>query len=164
MRLVREVHNMRSTAAASLAVSNKSSSNLFLQVAVAAFQSDLLIRLIRVLERDPKVASFWYLFQLDPMRVGRGIDVKRLKKLSERLKKIRNKVFVHIDRDAVFDPQRVYSDAGILGAEIREAIDALWLVSRRLYKEQTGRDFSGTSDRLDDLAKDFRRDFEKPKT
>ena len=56
-RLTHEVHNLRGTAAAMLAASNQHSSNLFLQVGVAALQSDLLVRLIRVLERDRDVAS-----------------------------------------------------------------------------------------------------------
>ena len=160
-RVISEVHNLRGTTACMLAAANERAANLFLQAAVGALQSDLLIRLIRVLERDPKVRSFWFLYHLDRVRVSRGIDVKKLKNLSVQLRKIRNKVFVHIDKDGVFDPRQAYKDAGIRGIDIRAAIDDLWLTLTRLYREQFGREFSGTPTKLDDLSKDFRRDFQK---
>ncbi len=95
----------------------------------------MLIRLIRIFEQRG-AASFWYLHRCEPSKVGKGIDIAKLEDFSERLKDIRDKVFVHIDKGAVFDPQKVYQDAGIKPSEIKAAIDAVWTFLNELYSEQ----------------------------
>ena len=78
----------------------KYSSNLFIHVAAKALQTDVLIRLIRIFE-DGEAASFWYLHRCEPRKIAEGIDIAKLQDFSRRLTLIRDKVFVHIDKDAV---------------------------------------------------------------
>jgi hypothetical protein len=158
-RLIHEVHNLRGTYAAMRAVQGTSFGNLFLQVASAALQSDLLIRLIRIFE-DGEAASFWYLHRCEPRKLGKGLNIEKLKEFSARLKNIRDKVFVHIDKDAVFDSQKIYQDAGIRPSEIKEAIEAAWAILNELYLEHSGKPFMHPpQSTLDSLAQDFERDF-----
>jgi len=115
--------------------------NLFLQTAGSALQSDLMIRLIRVLDLDSRTCSFWYLHRRGLFDAGHGIDFKKLKEFSKKLKGPRDKVFVHIDQDGVFDPGKHYVDANINDADIASAIDEVWTVLCRLrcnYGETLG--------------------------
>jgi hypothetical protein len=158
-RLIHEIYNLRGTFAAMRAAQGQASCNLFVQVASAALQSDLLIRLIRIFE-DGEAASFWYLHRCEPRKVRKGINIEKLADFSARLKAIRDKVFVHIDKDAVFEPQKVYQDAGIKPSEIKEAIEAAWKVLNELYSEQSGKPFRHSpQSSLDSLTQDFQRDF-----
>lgn len=112
----------------------------FFRVAHTALLGDRLLRLVRVFEQSTQVASFWYLHRCQPQKVGEGLDVQRLKKFAARLKPIRDKTFVHIDKDGVFDPNAVYKEAGITGGEIRWAINSVWDVLERLRGEQPSND------------------------
>lgn len=84
---------------------------------------------------------------------------------SKRIKSIRDKVFVHIDKEAVFDPHRVYSDANISIApdndEVALAVEAVWHVLNRLYFEIHGEHFRRWGTTLEGLTQDFDRDLEK---
>jgi hypothetical protein len=63
-----------------------------------------------------------------PRKVAEGIDIAKLQDFSRRLKLIRDKVFVHIDKDAVFDSSQAYRDAAIRTWEIEETSETLWMV------------------------------------
>ncbi len=108
----------------------------FFRVAHTALHGDRLLRLVRVFEQSTRVASFWYLHRCEPKRVGQGLDMRRLHKFSSRLKTIRDKTFVHIDKDAVLDPQAVYKAAGITGNEIIWAVESVWEMLKRLHSGQ----------------------------
>ena|ERR1700730_4216533 len=110
-RLTIETRNMRGIFAAwrnwqAWVREGGSTSNLVLQGAFVALQSDLMIRLIRVLDRGADTASFWYLHRSGLPGIEEGIDMEFLKAFSMKLMKIRNKVFVHIDKQAVFAPEK----------------------------------------------------------
>jgi hypothetical protein len=160
-RLIRELQNLRGSFAAMCAAQGKYSSNLFIHVAAKAVQSDVLIRLIRIVE-DGEAASFWYLHRCEPRKVAEGIDIAKLQDFSRRLKLVRDKVFVHIEKDEMFDPERAYKDAAIKVSEIEETIETLWAVINRLYLEQSGKPFTNRpQSTLDSLIQDFTRDFTK---
>jgi hypothetical protein len=117
-----------------------------------------MIRLIRVLDLDSKTCSFWYLHRCGLFDAGVGIDSKKLKEFSKKLRGVRNKVFVHIDQDAVVDPQKYYKDANINDADIAYAIDEVWTVLCRLrcnYGETLGNFDKQTRQ---SLCQDFGRD------
>ncbi len=61
--------------------------------------------------------------------------------LSCRLRPIRDRVFVHIDKDEVFTADKIYKDANITGTEIDNAISALWSVARKLHAEEFTKEF-----------------------
>jgi hypothetical protein len=49
---------------------------------------------------------------------------------------------VHIGRDAVFDPDAIYSEAGLTPNEMIRAMEMLWTVLNRLHKERFETSFS----------------------
>ncbi len=157
-RLIVETLSLRNVLAAIQAAAGEDSSNTFLHVACAALESEMLIRPIRIFEDSPHASSFWSLYRADPASVGQGIDVKKLRKFSTRLKKIRDKVFVHIDKNAVFDPDAIYRQVNIAGHEIVDAVEEVWKVLNRLYSMQHGRAFHLSQATLDDLRQGFRHD------
>lgn len=115
------------------------------QVAHVALQGDRLIRLIRVLEEDARVASFWYLHRCEQKRVESVLSetdatIADLGYLSCRLRPIRDRVFVHIDKDEVFTADGVYKSANITATELDKAISALWVVAQQLFLEEHGKD------------------------
>jgi hypothetical protein len=138
-RLIIETFNAPNVAAALGAMEDEYSANRFLQTAASAFQADLQIRLIRLLDTSGEAASFWYLYRCEPEKVANGIDLPAPRDFSERFKKIRDKVFVHIDRRAVFDPEGIYDEVDIKGYEIVNALETLWRVLNRLYEEYEGK-------------------------
>src|SRR5678816_2797089 len=82
----------------------------FFRVSLNALKDARLIRLIRALEDDSQTASFWYLLKSNERLVSMaakqgGLDLAELRKVADGLVGIRNKTFVHIDKDGVFDPQ-----------------------------------------------------------
>ena len=56
----------------------------FIKVTGAALQSDLLVRLMRVLEWEERVGSFWLLYDRGLVKAGQD-QIDRLKSLSKRL-------------------------------------------------------------------------------
>lgn len=157
-RLTREVYDLRRTFAAMHASGRGHPSNHYLQVASRALFSDVLIRLIRIFERG-EAAAFWYLYRCESAKVSARVDIEALKGFSARLKRVRDKVFVHIDKDAVFEPQKVYQEANLRMSEIVHAIEAASTVLNALYIEQNGESFMAPLQQtLRTLSEDFRRD------
>jgi hypothetical protein len=160
-RLLRETHNLMSVRAAlealDSAIRNPAvQNNAFLNTALSSLLSDQLIRLIRIFEEDKDVATFWYLYNCEPANVGAGIDIERLRSFSTKITIIRNKSFVHIDKKFVFDPQRVYEDAGVKHGEIIWAIETIWPVLNRLHRARSAKPFPMGDSTLDAFREVFR--------
>jgi hypothetical protein len=132
----------------------------FFRVAMTAIKDAQLIRLIRVLERDSKTSSFWYLLRVDAPVVEKAakasrLDLDALSDVAERLRGIRDNTFVHIDKDGVFDPQHFYREAKIKEREIKRLIDGLWNTMQRVHSEVLGeplRSDEYTGEDIRDLA------------
>lgn len=117
----------------------------FFRVSMNALKDARLIRLIRALEDDSQTASFWYLLKANAPLVKKaakagGLNLTKLKQAADALKDIRNKTFVHIDKDGVFDPQQYYQKAGLKHADLAALIESLWQTMRWLYKHDFGED------------------------
>ena len=103
----------------------------FFRVSLNALKDARLIRLIRVLEDNSRTASFWYLHRHngplieDAARKVR-LDLTELKQIARRIRGIRDKTFVHIDKDGVFDPQQYYKDAGLTNEQVADICDRLY--------------------------------------
>ncbi len=162
-RLTIETRNLRGDFAArhvwyAWLADGGSTSNLFLRGAGFALQSDLMIRLIRVLDVGRTTSSFWYLHQCGLSTAGDGIDFEKLREFSMKLKSVRDKTFVHIDKKGVFDPGKYYEEAGINDLHLANVIDQVWTVLCRLnfsYGEPPGNLDNQT---LPSLCQDFGRD------
>ena len=110
----------------------------FFRVSLSALKDARLIRLIRVLEDDSKTASFWYLIKCNQPLVARaastaGLDLTELRNIAGRLRGIRDKTFVHIDKLGVLDPQQYYKDAGLNNDKMAEICDQLWETMKDVY-------------------------------
>ena len=115
----------------------------FFRVSMNALKDARIIRLIRVLEDDSKVASFWYLVRANEKLIDRAarkasFDIDLARRLADKFLGIRNKTFVHIDKDDVFDPSQLYQDASISHREIDEFIRGLWRLMKELHIEVLG--------------------------
>jgi hypothetical protein len=162
VRLLHETHNLMSVRAALEALdaalrSRTLENNPFLNTALSSLLSDQLIRLIRIFEDGKDVASFWYLQNCEPGNVGVGVDINRLRSFSAKITVIRNKCFVHIDKQFVFKPEQVYTDADVKHGDIVWAIDTIWPVLNRLYTERTNKTFQMSDSGLDGFREIFRR-------
>jgi hypothetical protein len=115
----------------------------FFRVSLNSLKDARLVRLIRVLENDSRSASFWYLRRTNAPLIEKaaksaGLDLAALEVLAEKLVAIRNRTFMHIDKDGVFDPQQLYRDAGITHNQVARAIDGLWSTMKIVHGEVFG--------------------------
>jgi len=120
----------------------------FFRVSLNALKDARLVRLIRVLEDDPKVASFWYLLKSNARLVRAaakkgGLDIPSLRATSKALLAIRTKTFMHIDKDGVFDPQSFYKAAGVTNNDVERIIRGLWRTMEYLHNEVFGTEIQG---------------------
>lgn len=141
-RLFVDVETMRADRAALDAIAGLGLPYQFLRQARTAFQTDRLIRLVRVLEDSGNSASFWYLDRCEPALirhavVDAGLDMSKLqdlKRFAGPAKLVRDKVFAHVDKDAVLDPEATYIAAGISLSELAQRVEDLWSVLTALYR------------------------------
>src|SRR5690348_15716742 len=133
-RLLSETYNLMGCQAALEALVDIDGGPI-LHTAFGALKGDRLLRLVRIFEDSPRTANLWYLHRCESANVSRGLDVEFLRQFSAKLKQVRDKTFVHIDRDAIFDPDKIYRDAKITPNEMVRAMEMLWPVLNRLYRE-----------------------------
>jgi hypothetical protein len=159
-RLLPETYNLMSAQAALEALVEHPTTSVILAQSFSALIGDRLGRLIRILEDNKQVASFWFLKNCEPTNVAKGIDIARLEKLSSenKLKLIRDKTFFHIDKARVADSQAVYAEADIFANEIIWAMEAIWRTLNRLYEERFGQPYSQAHMTLDGMREVFKRD------
>jgi hypothetical protein len=98
---------------------------------------------VRVFDQNKRVASFWYVHRcrekrLETLLFEAGVRLADVQDLSERLNKVRNAVFVHIDKRGLFDPPAVYKAAALKGSRIDKVVDGLWYALKQLYEELSG--------------------------
>ena len=120
----------------------------FFRVSLNLLKDARLVRLIRVLENDPRTASFWYLHTCNQPMVQRaatraGLDLAALQTISKALVPIRTKTFMHIDKDGVFDPQALYRAAGLNNDKVEEIIRTLEQTMRHIHADVFGEEPKG---------------------
>ena len=119
----------------------------FFRVSLNSLKDARLIRLIRVLEVDDQTASFWYLLNSDNRRVQKAAkkskaDLKHLADVSDRIRSIRDRTFVHIDKRSVFNPDQLYRNAGLTHVDLEKAIQDLWSTLSALYEDVFGKELA----------------------
>lgn len=120
----------------------------FFRVSLNSLKDARLVRLIRVLEDKPRVASFWYLNKCNPGLVeaatkNGGLDLPELKTVADALVAIRTKTFMHIDKDGIFDSQSFYKAAGLTNNDVERIIRRLWKTMNHLHIEVFGKVIEG---------------------
>jgi hypothetical protein len=132
----------------------------FMRVASAGIESDLLARLARILDRDGRVGSFWFLHHSGMIQAERP-TIKFLSDIARRLEPIRNKVFAHIDKEVMHDPQKPYREAGLKWlSEIEPAIVKISGIITNAYETCNGRPFPAIIP-IDEFQEIFDRDLQR---
>lgn len=117
----------------------------FVRLSYDALFNDYIAHAIKVLENS-NVSSFWYLKRCKRVEVAnfckhKGIDLRKLKQISDSLKIIRNKTHFHIDRDYVKNCALAWKEESLKGSYLSKAIDDVWLIVRFLYQKHFGKEF-----------------------
>jgi hypothetical protein len=137
-RLAHEAYHLREDFAALKVIEATCVRSPFIVVTEAAYQSDVLVRPMRVLEWEERVGSFWLLYDRGLVKAEQD-QINRLKSFSKRLLTIRNKTFFHIDGRELFDSQRVYRKANIKWrSDVESAIELISSIVNGLYSERFG--------------------------
>jgi hypothetical protein len=118
----------------------------FFRIAFYALSNDTVAHAMKVLDRHPKSASFWYIFKQKEQEIRsfcatRSISLSEIQEVSDLLKGIRDRTHFHIDRRDVFDPDAVWSRAGLKHARFTGVIESLWLILDHLYSAEYGHSF-----------------------
>lgn len=118
----------------------------FFRVAFYALSNDTVAHAIKILDRHPQTASFWYIFQQKEQEIRsfctiRSISLSEIEAVSDLLKDIRNRTHFHIDRRDVFDPEAVWSRARLKHSRFTAVLDALWQILDHLYTAEHGQSF-----------------------
>jgi len=138
-RLAREFGNLLTEQAAIAAYQEaQPPRNYFLATAFIGMLGDRLVRLIRIFENSKRTASFWYLHRCAPQRIS-NLDIGRLEIFSEKLKTVRDRTFVHLDKKGIFDALVIWQKAGITEDDIAHAIETGWGVVNDLWSEEFGK-------------------------
>lgn len=111
----------------------------FFRVSLTALEDARLIRLIRILEKNRRVASIWYLHRCNPSILNlafrqAGLDLAEVEAISENIRNIRDKAFVHIDKENVFEPQKLYRNAGLKRDKVALLCSGLWEIMKGVYR------------------------------
>jgi hypothetical protein len=118
----------------------------FIRITYNAMFNDMIAHAMKLFEDSDRVASFWYVNRCRENEVKdfaekNKIDTKKLYKMKEALKHVRDKTHFHIDRDAVKDPAVIWDKAGIKGRDLAQAIDIVFQILDHLYILETGDSF-----------------------
>lgn len=114
-------------------------------VSLNALKDARLVRLIRVLEDDGKVASIWYVLRSNEKLVRKaakktGFCFDFAKALAGKLPVIRTKTIMHLDKKGIMDIKKVYQDAGVTHDEISSFISQFWVLMQELHLRVIGSD------------------------
>jgi len=162
-RIAYEAHHLREDMAAlkALGQARERVNCPFMLVASSGLQSDLLARLARVLERDGRVGSFWFLHRRGVIQADRP-TIKFLSDIAGRMEPIRNRVFAHIDKEVLHDPQKPYREADLHWlSEIEPAIAKISEFITRVYETRTGRSFPSANISIAGFQEIFDRDLKR---
>ncbi|HLF83310.1 MAG TPA: gamma-glutamylcyclotransferase [Blastocatellia bacterium] len=115
----------------------------FFQVAAHALYNDLIAHSLRVFDRHPDVASFWYVVRCDEASArsqasSLGVNLDELGVLADKLKNVRDKTLFHIDKKAVTNPKLVWSSAEITGDALGSGLEGAFRVFAGLYFQRHG--------------------------
>jgi hypothetical protein len=93
-------------------------STVFVRVVQDALQNDYVSHAIKVLDRNSKSSTFWYIYRTDPTKIDNcalesGYSIARLESVAEKLKTIRDGTHFHIDSFGVLDTRTIWHAAGL---------------------------------------------------
>lgn len=112
----------------------------FFVISYHALYDDSIARVIRVLDRDRKSATFWYLKRCKERKIEEyskqyDIDLDDIEKVSDKLKTLRDTFYSHIDRMAVKEFQRPFRDADLDEKVFENAMESVWTILCFLFRD-----------------------------
>lgn len=118
----------------------------FFRLSYYAMYNDMITHSMKVLDKHPDSASFWYLYRCDNRIVDSFVKTKSynldfLHSLAGRLKDIRDTTHLHIDKKGVFDPKAIWKAADVTRKELAKGIDIVREILQYLHKKQFGEEF-----------------------
>jgi hypothetical protein len=118
-------------------------SHMFLTLTYYALFNDYVAHCIKVFEKSRHAASFWdihhrHKHSIEAIARSKGVNLKHLETVTEKLKKIRNKTHFHIDIAGVLDAKAVWWKAGLTGRQLSTAVDGAWEILNDLQRSLGG--------------------------
>ncbi len=118
----------------------------FFKIAEEALFNDMIGHAIKVLDRDRRSSTFWFVWRLlerdlRPVLESTGVTLSELEDLASRLKIIRDQSHFHIDRDAVKDPGAGWERADIATSQFTRALDAVIVVLLEAHRKVLATEF-----------------------
>jgi hypothetical protein len=100
-------------------------------------------RAMKVLDKTRESRSFFYIYNEDPVEVNKylrkaGLKISSVKKLAKNLTFVRNKTFVHIDKEHVSDQNHPWRLANIVAEEFDDTIKRLYAALKQLRFDKYG--------------------------
>ena len=119
----------------------------FFKLSHLALYNDMTSRFVRVLDKDPASATFWYLRRSDQKNIDRfakekAYDLDKLNILADKLKKIRDKTLFHIDKKEGLVPRDVWEEADISHREFGEALEHVFEILQYTRKIHSGKELA----------------------
>lgn len=130
----------------------------FFSLSHLALYNDMIGRAIRVLDKDPASATFWYLHRcdrktMDDFAKEKGYDLNALDILADDLKKIRNKTHFHIDKKEGLFPRKVWQEADIPHKDFGRALEQVFDILQHVRRVHVGKELAMPEYDGSDVAK-----------
>ena len=118
----------------------------FFRVAYHGLYNDMIAHIIKVLDRDERSTTFWYIYnsykeEIDICLAKTEESVSKIEAMACKLKDIRDKTHFHIDKKAVTNPKVIWKQASIKGKDLASVVDIIWEVLNHVYKLRFGAEF-----------------------
>ncbi len=118
----------------------------FFAYASLALYDGMFAHAIKVLDKHKDAASFFYLYNCKPKEIQSeftkaGLALTDVESLASKLDNVRDKTLFHIDKGAVFTPNKPWEDANITGNFFNHVMDKLWTVLNSIHTSYFQRPF-----------------------
>lgn len=119
----------------------------FFTLSYDALYNDMISHAIKVLDKNPCSATFWYLKNCDSKTIDsflkdKDYDLTSIEDMADKLIHVRNKIFFHIDKKGVFDPKAIWSEADINGDDFGKILKQVFDILQHLRKSHLGKELA----------------------
>jgi hypothetical protein len=114
----------------------------FIRLAYWALYDQMLTHVIRVLD-DREEAGFWFLTKgnaatVEALCSEHGLSLAPVEVVQHKLKKIRDKTHLHLDKQGVLDPKQVWRAADLSYGELESAMETAFRLLALLHQKLRG--------------------------
>jgi len=117
----------------------------FFDIVVSALSGDMHRDAYRVFDKSNESALYWYIKRIAEGRFNAaakksGIDVSAIKKVADKLPRLRNKIGFHMDKHHIMNPNQVWEEAAITGDEFINLTEDTHEILRLMLHDLSGKD------------------------